>query len=73
MLIVLALAWLYVRYGTTPVATAALYGITPVIIAIVLQAMWALGRTAVKGPGLAAIGWWCSRSRWSVSTSSGFL
>jgi chromate transporter len=56
MLIVLALAWLYVRYGTAPAATAALYGITPVIIAIVAQAMWALGRTAVKGPGLAAIG-----------------
>ena len=56
MLIVLALAWLYVRYGATPTAAAALYGITPVIIAIVAQAMWALGRTAVKGPGLAAIG-----------------
>ena len=56
MLIVLALAWLYVRYGTLPAATAALYGITPVVIAIVLQAMWALGRTAVKGPLLAAVG-----------------
>ena len=56
MLIVLALAWLYVRYGTTPAATAALYGITPVIIAIVAQAMWALGRTAVKGPLLGAVG-----------------
>src|SRR2546426_8688784 len=56
MLIVLALAWLYVRYGTLPAATAALYGITPVVIAIVLQAMWALGRTAVKGPLPAAVG-----------------
>jgi chromate transporter len=56
MLIVLALAWLYVRYGTLPAATAALYGITPVVIAIVLHAMWALGRTAVKGPLLAAVG-----------------
>jgi len=56
MLIVLALAWLYVRYGTTPVATAALYGITPVIIAIVGQAMWALARTAVKSALLAGVG-----------------
>jgi chromate transporter len=56
MLIVLALAWLYVRYGATPTASAALYGITPVIIAVVAQAMWGLGRTAVKGPLLAAIG-----------------
>ncbi len=56
MLIVLALAWLYVRYGTTPAAGAALYGITPVIIAVVGHAMWALGRTAVKEVTLAAIG-----------------
>ena len=56
VLIVLAMAWLYVRYGTAPPVTAALYGITPVIIAIVLQAMWALGRTAVKGPLLGAVG-----------------
>ena len=56
MLLVLALAWLYVRYGATPSAAAAMYGITPVIIAIVAQALWALGRTAVKGPLLAAIG-----------------
>jgi len=56
MLIVLALAWLYVRYGTTPAATAALYGITPVIIAIIAQAMWALGRTAVKSALLAVVG-----------------
>src|SRR5213593_1231179 len=32
MLLVLALAWLYVRYGATPSAAAAMYGITPVII-----------------------------------------
>jgi chromate transporter len=56
MLIVLAFAWAYVRYGTTPAVTAILYGILPVIIAVVAQAMWALGRTAVKGPLLAAVG-----------------
>ncbi|HET7341919.1 MAG TPA: chromate efflux transporter [Methylomirabilota bacterium] len=56
MLLVLGAAWLYVRYGATPAATAALYGITPVIIAIVGQAMWGLARTAVKGPLLAVVG-----------------
>ncbi len=56
MLIVLALAWLYVRYGTAPAATSALYGVIPVILAIVAQAMWALARTAVKGPLLGALG-----------------
>ena len=53
MLIVMALAWAYVRWGALPVATALLYGVKPVIIAIVLQAMWGLARTAVRGPLLA--------------------
>jgi chromate transporter len=56
MLIVLALAWAYVTHGARPEAFAALYGIKPVIIAIVVQAAWALGRVAVKGPLLAAVG-----------------
>jgi len=56
VVIVLALAWLYVRYGTTPAVTSALYGITPVIIAIVAHAMWGLGRTAVKGPVSVLVG-----------------
>ncbi len=54
MLIVLALAWAYVRWGALPVATSVLYGVKPVIIAIVVQAMWGLARTAVRGPLLAA-------------------
>jgi chromate transporter len=56
VLIVLTLAWLYVHYGATPAATWALYGVIPVIIAVVAQAIWALGRTAVKGPLLAVLG-----------------
>lgn len=55
-LIVLALAWAYVEYGSTPQATALLYGIKPVIIAIVLQALIRLGRTAIRGPLLAGAG-----------------
>jgi chromate transporter len=53
MLIVMALAGAYVRWGTLPVAAGVLYGAKPVIIAIVLQAMWGLARTAVRGPRLA--------------------
>jgi chromate transporter len=56
MVIVLGLAWSYVRYGATPAATAALYGIKPVIIAVIVQALWGLLRTAVKNVRLAAIG-----------------
>lgn len=54
MVIVLALAWAYVRWGALPVATSLLYGVKPVVIAIVVQAMWGLARTAVRGPLAAA-------------------
>jgi len=54
-LIVLALAWAYVEYGSRPEAAWLLYGIKPVIIAIVGQALWALARTAVQGRLLAAL------------------
>lgn len=55
-LIVGLLAWAYVQYGSTPQGEALLYGIKPVIIAIVLQALIRLGRAAIKGPLLAVIG-----------------
>ena len=48
MLIVLACAWAYVRYGELPQVEALLYGVKPVIIAIVFQALWGLARTAIK-------------------------
>lgn len=54
-LIVLILAWLYVDYGTTPELEWLLYGIKPVIIAVVVQALWGLGKTAIKGPLLAGV------------------
>lgn len=48
MLIVWALAVLYQRYQTLPQVEWLLYGIKPVIIVIVLQAVWNLGRKAAK-------------------------
>jgi chromate transporter len=54
--IVLSLAWAYVQFGATPQADAMLYGIKPVIMAIVVQALWGLARSAVKGPLLSAVG-----------------
>ncbi|MDQ3930872.1 MAG: chromate transporter [Chloroflexota bacterium] len=56
MLIVTGFAWLYVQYGSTPQAGWLLYGIKPVIIAVVAQALWGLLRTAVKGPLHAVVG-----------------
>lgn len=55
-LMVSAIAWAYVNYHQLPQAAAVLYGIKPVIIAIVAQALWKLGRTAVKTKWLAAAG-----------------
>ena len=48
MLIVLALSWLYVRFGAMPQASWLLYGIKPVVIAIIAQALWILGGKALK-------------------------
>jgi chromate transporter len=56
MLIVLALSWAYVQFGSTPQAGWLLYGIKPVIIAIILQALWELGRKAIKDVQTAALG-----------------
>jgi chromate transporter len=55
-LLTLLLSWMYVRYGRLPSAAGALYGIKPVIIAVVLQAISALARTAVRSTRLAIIG-----------------
>ncbi len=54
--ITLAFAWLYVRYGTTPAGEWLLYGVKPVVIAVVVQAIWGIGRTAAKGRLLIAVG-----------------
>jgi chromate transporter len=54
-LIVTALAWAYVRYGALPQASGILYGVKPVVIAVVVQALWGLGRSAVKSRLLAVI------------------
>jgi len=47
-LIVTAIAWAYVHFGSLPQVSDLFYGIKPVIIAIILQALWSLGRSALK-------------------------
>ena len=49
------LAWAYVRWGASPQAASLLYGVKPVVIAVVLQALWKLGRSAVKTKWLALV------------------
>jgi len=56
MVIVMALAWAYLQFGTMPQATWVLYGVKPVIMAIIAQALVGLMRQAVKGPLTAGAG-----------------
>jgi len=54
-LIVLGLAWMYARMQSLPQAGFLLYGIKPVVIAIILGALWSLGRKAVRDLFLALV------------------
>ena len=56
MLIVLAFAWAYARFGSAPGALWAFYGIKAVVIGIVAIALWGLLKTAVKGALTGAVG-----------------
>jgi chromate transporter len=55
MVIVLLLAWVYVRFGTLPQVEWLLYGVKPVVIAIIVQALWSLGRKVVTSPVAAVV------------------
>ena len=52
----LALAWVYVTYGSLPQVGWVLYGVKPIVIAIVMQALWDLGRKGVKDALTAIVG-----------------
>ena len=55
-LITLGCAWVYDRFQTVPQAEALLYGIKPAVIAVILSAVWRLGKTAAKGAFLIVVG-----------------
>jgi chromate transporter len=55
VLLVLALSWAYVHYGTTNVGTGVLFGVKPVVVAIISNAVVGLARTAVKTWLLGAV------------------
>src|SRR6185369_11332936 len=46
-LLVTALAWAYMRWGALPRSVALLDGVKPVVVAIVVQALWRLGRAVL--------------------------
>ncbi|WP_224488623.1 chromate efflux transporter [Robertkochia flava] len=50
------LAWFYVEYGTVPAVAPFLYGIKPAVMAIILSALYKLGKKALKSWVLGIIG-----------------
>jgi chromate transporter len=54
-LLMVALAWVYVRYGSLPQIAGLLWGVKPVIVALVAQAVWSLAKTALKSRELMVI------------------
>ncbi|MBM2824475.1 MAG: chromate transporter, chromate ion transporter family [Dehalococcoidales bacterium] len=56
MVATLLVAWAYVTYGSIPEVGWVLYGVKPVVIGIVIQALWNLGRTGIKGLTTAIVG-----------------
>ncbi len=56
MLMVMGLAWSYQKYGAAPQVSWVLFAVKPVVIAIIIKALWFLGKQAIKEPitGIAA-------------------
>lgn len=55
-IIVTALAYVYVLYGSIPEISGIMYGIKPVVFAVIIQALIRLGKSAVKDRFLGILG-----------------
>ena len=55
LLILMALSTIYMRFGSTPAVAGVLYGIKPVVVAIVLLAAYRIGSRALKNKALWTI------------------
>src|SRR5580692_3566201 len=53
---VTALAWVYLRFGSLPQVAGVLYGVKPIVIALIVQAVLKLAKTAVKSTWIAVVG-----------------
>jgi chromate transporter len=54
--LVTALAWAYVRFQSLPQVSGVLYGVKPIVIALIVQAVCKLAKSAVKSRTTAAVG-----------------
>ena len=53
--ILIALSWVYLRFGSVPAVAALLWGVKPAVVAIVLAAAWRIGGRTLRHPLLWAI------------------
>ena len=54
-ILVTGLAWAYLKFGALPQVAGLLFGIKPVVVALVAQAVWNLGKTALRNVPLATL------------------
>ena len=54
-ILALGFAWAYLQFGAVPQVAGLLFGIKPVVVALIAQAIWNLGKTALKSTSLAAL------------------
>jgi chromate transporter len=54
-ILVVGLAWAYVRFGAVPQVAGLLFGVKPVVVVLIAQAIWALGRPALRTLPLALL------------------
>ncbi|HEY0491212.1 MAG TPA: chromate efflux transporter [Telluria sp.] len=55
LLLLIALSWVYLAYGSLPLVAGILYGIKPAVVAIVLAAAWRIGTRSLRNPAMIAI------------------
>jgi chromate transporter len=53
--LVTGLAWAYLKFGALPQVAGLLFGIKPVVVALIAQAVWNLGKTGLRNLSLAAL------------------
>ena len=75
VLMVMGLAWSYQKYGAAPQVAWVLYAVKPVVIAIILKALWFLGKQAIKDllTGITVVSRFNFESRWGGYPRAAFF
>ena len=55
LFILMALSWLYLAYGDVSAVAGVLYGVKPVVTAIVVHAAWRIGKRALRSASLVLL------------------